>query len=161
MTRQLSLIAGLMLSAGCSGKLDWKGLHTAEGRFNALIPGEALKETTGGTEPRTTYKVNLGFTYYEISYKDLLPNKPQLTLEEFKEYWQSKNYTVTATKAWTIEGAEGWELEAQSNEHKNSYYAGRVIVLGNRMYEVKVVGANARLTASNVRTFLDTFKPYK
>jgi hypothetical protein len=69
----------------------------------------------------------------------------------------SKDSQALSEKEYTFEGSTGREFEIETGKPKG-YVSGRVIVLNGRFYEMFAMGTNARLSNSDVRKFLDSFK---
>jgi len=67
---------------------------------------------------------------------------------------------ILSTKDFTLEGTTGKEFEIESKEPKG-YISGRVIFIKDRFYQFFAMGTNAKLSNSDVRKFLDSFKLIK
>jgi hypothetical protein len=150
----------LLTAVGC-GKPEFKEFKSSDGGFSVLMPGNPEKKEIPVMDLKTTaYGVNVRNGAYAVGYMDVPPGRPISLDGAIKGISTQHQGTVQTTKDFTLGGSTGKEFEVQTKQPQG-YASGRVIVVGNRFYQVLAMGTNARLSDPDVRKFLDSFKLVK
>src|SRR5262249_457403 len=156
---QGTLAAVVLMLAGCN-KLNFKEFTSEEGKFSILMPGDPERKTQRirGLE-MVMYGMNVKNGAYVVGYMDA-PGRPLSLDGAIQNVTNEHNGKISSTKDFTLEGYTGKEFEIESKEPKG-YISGRVIVVKDRLYTFQAAGTNAKLSNSDVRKFLDSFKLLK
>ena len=156
----LTLAVLLLPLSGCN-KLSFKEFSSPEGKFSVLMPGNPDKKTQS-VEGLTVvgYGVEVRNGAFAVFYADIPPGRPFNLSGGIKGAVAPYGGSVLSEKDYTFEGATGKEFEADAKNPKG-YLSGRMFVINNRWYQVVAMGGNARLSNSDVQTFLNSFKLLK
>ncbi len=158
--RKLTLIAMLSLLpalAGC-GKPEFKDFSAADGKFTVLMPGTPQRKTQSVSGLNLVmYATEVKNGAYGVGYADLPANADFSLPGAVQGMAGTYSGKVLSEKDYTFEVRNGREFEIEASNPKG-FASGRIVVINNRMYEVFVLGTNARLSDPDVQTFLNSFK---
>ncbi len=166
MRRGLALLAAALLS-GCYPELDWREFSSPAGRFAVLLPGKpthASREVllAGTTTQLEMFSVNVPGLAFGVGYADLPPGAAAAGAVAAGRAALLRNIDgrITAERALELPGTRGVEFEAVGTaQDKPMRLAARVLVAGERYYQVVVVGREDRVGAADAALFLGSFKP--
>jgi hypothetical protein len=147
----------LFALAGC-GSLEFQEFTPAEGGFTVLMPGKPERKESFilGTK-FVAYGLNVRNGGYAAGFGELRPGQPISLEGAIQNVTNQHQGKILSNKEFTLGGSTGKEFESEVTKPRG-YVSGRVIVVGNRFYQVLAVGTNARLSNPDVRKFLDSFK---
>jgi hypothetical protein len=161
-----AFVSASLLVAGC-GKINWKDFESTDGKFSIKMPGESKSQSQsmplpgGGAATLKMHMVEMKNAAYGVGHADFPQGTPFDYAGAVQGMANSNGGTVTKENDWKFEGATGQEVEMKITKPRNGYCSARIIVLGNRLYEVIAIGTNTSLDNSDVKTFFDSFKIIK
>src|SRR5262245_46720368 len=150
-----------VLTLASCNKLNFKEFTSQEGKFSILMPGEPERKSQRILNIELVmYGLDVRNGAYAAGYADL-PRGQSFSLDgAIQGVAGTHDGKILSTKDFTLEGSTGKEFEVESSKPKG-YISGRVIVINHRFYQFFAAGNNARLSNSDVRNFLDSFRIIK
>jgi hypothetical protein len=168
MKARMCALAGLVVAfAGVAAGQDFKPHASAGGRYKALFPGEVRSETTDIKAGKQTLKLTLdmvelkGDTVFMVSYVDATdevakqPAEPRL--DKVRDGNKGANGKVLEDKGVTI-GAEKFPGRDVLIETPGGYIRNRVVIAGNRLYQVMIQGTKDVVTSPSADKFIASFE---
>lgn len=164
----LAVVSGLFYYIRGGDKLtEFKPYHSDEGKFSVLFPGEPEKElqqvnTSIGPLEFIMYQAGsekIGFIVGYVDYpKQMFEN---VVLEKMLDgardgAVQNVNGTLKYEKVLDLHGNPGRELEI--NVPNKATVKVRIILIGNRLYQVMAVSESKKALKKNCPKFFDSFK---
>jgi hypothetical protein len=159
----LALAAALALAA-CYAELDWREFISPEGGFTVMLPSKPARESrelvlAGGRTTMHMVSAHAPEMAFGVGYADLPPGTdPARALDEGRTALvRNIGGRVTAERA--LEGITGVEFEAEGAAEGNPMrLAARVLVSGNRYYQVVLVARAARAGEVDRTIFPGSFR---
>jgi hypothetical protein len=160
---RLALVAALALAA-CFPELDWREFASADGGFKVMLPGRPAHEAreitlAGGKTTMHMDSAHAGEMAFGVGYADLPTGAdPARTVAEGRAaLLRNIDGRVTAERA--LEGPPGVEFEAEGSARGNPMrLTARVLVDGNRYYQVVLIGRAERAGEVDRALFPGSFK---
>ena len=165
-------VLGLVLVLGAAGakQPEFKLYASSEGRYKVLFPGPVKTTTTtvdsGKNELKVTFDVvelRAG-TSFLVTYVDApdevakAPTGPRL--DKVRDANKGENRKVLADKDLTV-GSEKYPARDVLIDKGESCIRNRVVIAGNRLYQVMVQGPKDVVTSPSADKFLDSFEVTK
>jgi hypothetical protein len=161
MKRFIVFLAALFLG-GCFADLDWRELHSEEGRFSAWLPARASEEarTLPGSGARMRqWSARARNSVFAVGYADFSILDQGVIDEVRNTLVANIGGRVQAQRAVRSGEAQGTEVEALG-AHGGAPVALHVRLLprGNRLYQIATVGPPGDLLPQERETFFDALK---
>jgi hypothetical protein len=154
---QGGFVLPVLLLGGCGG-LNFKEFTPPEGGFTVLMPGTPEKKTIPILDMTMIgYGVNVKNGAYAVGFMDMPAGRPFSLDGALQGIVNQHKGKVLSQSKFTMEGSSGTEFEIESSDPKG-YVSGRMIVVRGRFYEILAMGTKARLSNTDVRKYLDSFK---
>jgi hypothetical protein len=162
---QLSLALGAALAlAACYAELDWREFNSPEGGFTVMLPSKPARESrelvlAGGKTTMHMVSAHATEMAFGVGYADLPQGTdPARALDEGRAALV-KNIAGRVTAERALEGVVGVEFEADGEAGGNPMrLAARVLVSGNRYYQVVLVARAARAGEVDRTIFPGSFR---
>ena len=159
----LALAAALALAA-CYAELDWREFTSPEGRFTVMLPSKPARESRElvlAGSPTTMHMVSAHATEmaFGVGYADLPPGTdPKRAIDEGRAaLLRNIGGVVIAERA--LDGVTGVGFEAEGAAEGNPMrLAARVLVSGDRYYQVVLVARAARADEVDRALFPGSFR---
>lgn len=164
-SRRISVaFAAALALAACYADLDWREFTSPEGAFTVLLPSKparASRELALGGATTTMHMVSAHAPEmaFGVGYADLPPgtDPARVLVEGRAALVKNIGGRVTAERA--LDGVTGVEFEAEGAAEGNPMrLTGRVLVAGNRYYQVVVVARAARAGEVDRTIFPGSFR---
>jgi hypothetical protein len=161
MKRLVALVAALCLAA-CFADLDWRELHSEQGRFSAWLPARASEEARtlpGSGAHMRQWSARARDTIFAVGYADF-PGATQGRMQELRDAIV-RNIDGKIESEHAIRSADAAGIEvAASGRSGNSALALRLRLYerGARVYQLAVLGAPDAVTPTDVDTFFGSFR---
>jgi hypothetical protein len=150
----------LLLPLACSGTITWTDYSSPEGKYSVLMPsGTPKDEVRTGANGLTikAHGVEVRNGAYLAAYADL----PALTTFDYGAAINAMAGTyqgkVLSQTDFTLDGFTGKTFEMEIAKPKG-FASGRILVANGRLYQIVVMGTNARASDADVQKFLGSFK---
>jgi hypothetical protein len=157
-------IGAAVLLAACYAELDWREFNSPEGGFTVMLPSKPARESrelvlAGGKTTMHMISAHAPEMAFGVGYADLPPGTdPARALDEGRAALV-KNIGGRVTAERALEGVSGVEFEAEGAAEGNPMrLAARVIVSGNRYYQVVLVARAARAGEVDRTIFPGSFR---
>jgi hypothetical protein len=162
---------GLVLAfGGLAAAQEFKQYASAAGRYKALFPGDVKSETTDIQAGKDTLKLTLdtvelkGDTVFMVSYVDAsdeVAKKPAgPRLDKVRDGNKGESGKVVEDKDVTV-GVEKYPGRDLLIETRNGYLRNRVVIAGNRLYQVMIQGSKEVVTSASADRFINSFEVTK
>lgn len=173
-TRTFALV-GLILGAGLiaqakADSLDYKPYASADGRYKALFPGPVKTETTDVKATAGTLKLTLDsvevsegviFLVTYIDVPDAVAKSPVgPRLDKVRDGNKGTDGKVHTDKEIAV-GADKHPGRDLLIEKPTFFLRNRVVIAGNRLYQVMVQGSKEFVTSKEVDRYFDAFEVTK
>ncbi len=159
----LALAATLALAA-CYPELDWREFNSPEGGFTVMLPSKAARESrelvlAGGKTTMHMVSAHAPEMAFGVGYADLpTGTDPARALDEGRAALV-KNIGGRVTAERALAGVTGVEFEADGEAGGNAMrLAARVIVSGNRYYQVVLIARATRADEVDRTIFPGSFR---
>jgi hypothetical protein len=159
----LALAATLALAA-CYPELDWREFNSPEGGFTVMLPSKAARESrelvlAGGKTTMHMVSAHAPEMAFGVGYADLpTGTDPARALDEGRAALV-KNIGGRVTAERALAGVTGVEFEADGEAGGNAMrLAARVIVSGNRYYQVVLIARVTRADEVDRTIFPGSFR---
>ncbi|MCG3161541.1 MAG: hypothetical protein JMDDDDMK_02730 [Acidobacteria bacterium] len=148
---------------------DWKEYSSAEGKFRVLMPGEPTKgmRYKGEDSPDSvTYIINFqsGKQAWTVAYFDE-PVRPANAEAIKKIFDRTRNYRtrseyhkLVSEREQDFSGYPARDIKVRFDYDKTRVELTRIILVGQRVYEVSVVTFADKADAPDVSRYFDSFK---
>lgn len=168
MRTRMFLTAGLLaLLAGSASSQDFKQFASGAGRYKVLFPGDVKTETTDIQAGKDTLKLTLdsvelkGDTVFLVSYVDAsdeVAKKPAgPRLDKVRDGNKGPNGKVIEDKELEF-GPEKYPGRDLLLETPSGYIRNRVVIAGNRLYQVMIQGSKEVVTSPSADKFIASFE---
>jgi hypothetical protein len=163
MRTMLAVALLAVLAAGLAAQDKQK--YEKDGKFTAKFPTEAkaVTKTAGGlTLHAVLAESTKGKSGYLVTYSDLPPEtlkapKPEQVLES-SEKGLVENFRAKITKSEAIKfGTKQYPAREITAERTDFHLHGKIILVGNRLYQVYVFGSKEFTTNKEAEAFLMSF----
>lgn len=156
----LLVLAGLL--CGCSPDLDWRELHSAEGRFRVLMPARPAMASGADASgnAQTLWTAQAGAALFSVGYTDyadaagahLAPVREALVRSARGKLVQDADARAPRSgRAFTI---RGWAADGSDRILKVWLFPS-----GDRLYQLAVTGRPESAGVAEADTFVLSFKP--
>jgi hypothetical protein len=158
------LLAVVLALAACYADLDWREFTSPEGGFSVLLPSKPARdsrelELAGVKTTMHMVAAHAPEMAFGVGYADLPPGTdPARVLDEGRAALV-RNIAGRVTAERELDGAAGVEFEAEGTAEGNPMrLAARVLVAGNRYYQVVLVARAARADEVDRTIFPGSFR---
>jgi len=149
----------------------WSTFTSSDGSFSISMPATPAEQVTetpveGATLTTTAYSLNLGAEgFYFVSYTDnpgLKKSDPDSAYDGIQSELEGAG-TLLEQKPVTVDGFKGREirLEMTAKQPGDVLTTARVLVAGDRLYQMLVSRQKATTSPEDQARFLDSFKILK
>lgn len=168
MTARTFLLAAVLVGfATASSAQDFKQYASPAGKYKAQFPGEVKSETTELKTGKEKLKLTLdmvelkGDTVFMVSFVDApdeIAKTPANTrLDKVRDGNKGEGGKVVAEANITF-GAEKYPGRDILLETPNGFIRNRVVIAGNRLYQVMVQGTKEVVTSASADKFIGSFE---
>ncbi|MEP7338155.1 MAG: hypothetical protein ABI977_10460 [Acidobacteriota bacterium] len=138
---------------------EWNIFKSEKGRFSVLLPTKPTEEKSSkdGSNPHFFHSF-MGQFLFNLSYVDWPSTNvdPQMIFDKLLSQTKAeKDLKLVEGKVIDVSGYPGRELELETDL---GFMQMRVIVAGNRIYQIDVTSLNKKSETKEARAFLDSFK---
>ena len=170
MTRARAVVIALAaLVAACSPALDWREFNYAEGGFAVLLPGKPRSESRtvaidGVEVTMRMFSVHVEGLAFGAGYADFPPGanaevRTRRLAATRDALVANIDGRVTSQGALTLEAHPGIDFRARGRLRDADYVlAGRVYAVGDRLYQLAVVGREEAAPKADAELFLGSFR---
>ncbi len=169
MSGRLGPLLVLLFATGLAGCGDgWKDYVSTEGGFQARMPGTVKTESrtlltpAGQALPISSYSVEQKKGDGEVVFSVLVYGEAKEPIQdlsaEVPKMAREMGGSILSQKECEVDGAKGVQLEIQLAKEKDGRAALRMFIHEGRLYQLVVVGPNARAEADDVQKFWDSFR---
>ena len=170
MTRARAVVIALAaLVAACSPALDWREFNYAEGGFAVLLPGKPRSESRtvaidGVEVTMRMFSVHVEGLAFGAGYADFPPGanaevRTRRLAATRDALVANIDGRVTSQGALTLEAHPGIDFRARGRLRDANYVlAGRVYAVGDRLYQLAVVGREEAAPKADTELFLGSFR---
>ncbi|MCI0703780.1 MAG: hypothetical protein L0241_22200 [Planctomycetia bacterium] len=157
----------LVLSARGLDADEFKPFASSAGRYKILFPGPVKTQTTDIKAGKDTLKLTLdlvelkGDTVFLVSFVDtseaVAKQPPGPRLNKVRDGNKGENGKVLEDKDVTI-GSEKYPGRDVLIETPKGYIRNRIVIAGNRLYQVMIQGSKEVVTSESADKFLASFE---
>lgn len=165
--RMFALVGLVALFAAVASAQDFKQYASGVGKYKVLFPGDVKTETTDIEAGKDTLKLTLdtvelkGDTVFMVSYVDAsdeVAKKPAgPRLDKVRDGNKGPNGKVIEDKEITV-GMEKYPGRDLLIETPSGYLRNRVVIAGNRLYQVMIQGSKEIVTSPSADKFIASFE---
>jgi hypothetical protein len=164
------LFAGFAFTARAADPIDYKPYASSDGRYKIVFPGPVKTETTDVKAPSGPLKLTLDSVevsdgvFFMVTYIDApddvakQPASPRL--DKVRDGNKGDEGKVHADKAIEV-GLEKLPGRDLLIEKPSLFIRNRVVIAGNRLYQVMVQGTKEFVTSKEVDRFYEAFEVTK
>jgi hypothetical protein len=156
----LGLLAYLVTAAGAGERSDLKPFTSKDGRFIVRLPGKPKEQIAGGQH---LFVLDQGAKAYVVAYQDIpkLADADAATIKKSLEIGRDAavkklNAKLLSSKAVKLGRYTG--LEFQLEVPKLGIYRSRLFQVGERLYQLTVLGPGDFATSEPVGEFFQSFR---
>jgi hypothetical protein len=159
----LALAAALAVAA-CYADLDWREFTSPEGGFAVMLPSRPARDSrelvlAGGKTTMHMVAAHAPEMAFGVGYADLPPGTDAARAVEEGRAALVRNIGGRVTAERRLEDPPGVEFEAEGAAEGNPMrLAARVVVAGNRYYQVVLVARAARAAEVDRTIFPGSFR---
>jgi hypothetical protein len=167
MRARMCAVAGLMLCVSLAAGQEFKQYASGAGRYKVMFPGNVKTETTDIQAGKDTLKLTLdsvelkGDTTFLVSYVDAsdeVAKKPAgPRLDKVRDGNKGPNGKVIEDKDVMV-GMEKYPGRDLLLETPGGYIRNRVVIAGNRLYQVMIQGTKEVVTSPSADKFIASFE---
>lgn len=152
--------------AGCYNELDWREVRSEQGRYRITLPAKPLEQTrtlnsAAGAVTMTMVSAQAADWLFGVGYADYPAGvDAERHIDEQRDaLLRNISGRISSEKAVRIGGKTGRLLtaEGRSGDRLVALHA-RFVVDGPRLYQIAAVGSKGGVSATELDTFLDSFK---
>jgi hypothetical protein len=149
------------LFAGCSK--SFTEFEAKEHNFKAMFPGtpKTKKQMAPGGFEQTYYIVEESGGAYSVVFQrnpGELPGMERMVLDKMKDVL-SASTKIKSTKELTLDGKyPGIELSGEMPTPPGTEMRNRVYLVGDKLYQVMIIGKPGFVSSGDADKFLDSFK---
>lgn len=165
--RMVTLIAFVVAMSGVATGQDFKQYASGAGRYKVMFPGNVKTETTDIQAGKDTLKLTLdsvelkGDTIFMVSYVDAsdeVAKKPAgPRLDKVRDGNKGDKGKVLEDKEITL-GEEKYPGRDLLIETPDGCIRNRVVIAGNRLYQVMIHGSKEVVTSASAEKFIASFE---
>ncbi len=171
--RRLAFISVLLVVAGCGGGSTPAPYTDEEGNYRVLAVGstkssqqklasQAGELTVFAMESVDGNKTSRSVTYTDYPLALVQSRRPEAMLDGLERAMTPDGrWSIESQRSISIDGHPGRELQfsatAANNPEKGAGRA-RIYLVGNRLYQVIIVGPAAKVTAAELDDFVNSFE---
>ena len=156
LSRSVAFLA-LFSVFGC-GKLEFKNFTSPEGKFSVEMPGTPKLDVRNENGIKlNNYVVDLGNRAFLATSADLPPG-PYSYEAGLNGIMARMECSLISKGPWKVGNSEGLAYELSVNKPAKGHATGRLLVVNNRIYQLMVLGVNAREDNPDVIKFIGSFK---
>jgi hypothetical protein len=168
MRARIAALAALVVAGvGIASGQDFKQYASGAGRYKVMFPGDVKTETTDIQAGKDTLKLTLdsvelkGDTVFMVSFVDAtdeVAKKPAgPRLDKVRDGNKGEGGKVLEDKEIThgVDKHPGRDLLIET---PTGYIRNRVVIAGNRLYQVMVIGSKEVVTSASADKFIDSFE---
>lgn len=166
---RIALVVLTALCAACSPALDWREFSWPDGGFAVLLPGKPRSESRAlaldGVEvTMRMFSVRADGLAFGVGYADFPPGASEAV--QSRRIAATRDALVTnidgrlASQAdIALDGHRGIDFRAEGRVGDAGYFvAGRVYAVGDRLYQLAVVGRQEAAATADAELFLGSFR---
>src|SRR5262245_35158758 len=157
-------LAGALVLTACYPELDWREFTSPEGGFTVMLPSKparASRDLVFAGQPTTMHMVSAHATEmaFGIGYIDLPPGTDAGRAIDEGRVALLRNIGGVVLAERALDGVPGVQFEAEgAADGKPMRLVARVLVAGNRYYQVVLVARTARAGDVDLALFPGSFK---
>jgi hypothetical protein len=158
-------LAILLLLAGCQPQLDWRELHSEEGRFAAWLPARAFEESRPLLSGRhqgvlmRQWSARARDTVFAVGYADFARLEPNTVIEIRDALLLNVGGKLLREREISLPGGQGREIFAAGHAGAAELSLRlRLIASDGRLYEIAALGTPGHVSESDLETFFESFK---
>ncbi len=165
-----ALTLALSFNATATAQVEFKPYASSDGRYKIVFPGAVKSDTVTTKADKTDVKVMidsvelLGGTSFLVSYVDVpeeVAKKPAaMRLDKVRDANKGPDGKVLEEKELTL-GLEKFPASDVLIEKSGVYLRNRIVIAGNRLYQVMVTGSKETVTSPSADRFLASFEVTK
>jgi hypothetical protein len=166
---RLFLIAFATFAAACSPALDWREFGWPDGGFAVLLPGKPRSESRtlaidGVEVTMRMFSVHADGLAFGVGYADFPPGandeaRSRRIAATRDALVANIDGRVTSQGEVTLDRHRGVDFRAQGKVQDAGYFvAGRVYAVGDRLYQLAVVGREDAAAKADPELFLSSFR---
>jgi hypothetical protein len=160
-----TILAAVVVGAGAAGLAAQDKKYERDGKFAAAFPAAPTVRTAAAGGLALTFvstEVDMGKSAFVVVYNDIPPDKlkaptPEQVLasseQALKDDAKMKNVKATPTAF----GPKKYPAREITAERDDRHIRGTVVLAGNRLYQVYVLGSKEFTTSKEADAFLASF----
>jgi len=161
----LSFVALGAVSGIADEPIQWKEFVSKEGRYKVLMPGTPPKVDSKGDAGKNDFKMNtvpVGNAVYGAGHLDFRAKVKYSSAKQFYDEWLQSNVATVAGKVASDQEIKlgkypGREVQIIHGED-GLIMRTRLFLVGQRFYQLLVVGTKEEVTSKDADKFLDSFR---
>jgi hypothetical protein len=166
---RVALVVLVALCAACSPALDWREFSWGEGGFAVLMPGKPRSESRAlsidGVEvTMRMFSVHADGLAFGVGYADFPPGagdavRSRRIAATRDALVANIDGRLASQSDVALDGHRGIDFRAQGRVRDAGYFvAGRVYAVGDRLYQLAVVGREDAAAKADPELFLGSFR---
>jgi hypothetical protein len=158
------VLAPALLVAACYAELDWREFTSPEGGFTVMLPSKPARDSRELVLAGTKTTMHMVAAHapemaFGVGYADLPPGTDAVRAVEEGRDALVKNIAGRVSAERRLDAPAGVEFEAEGSAEGNPMrLAARVLVAGNRYYQVVLVARAARAAEVDRTIFPGSFR---
>ncbi|MBI4292950.1 MAG: hypothetical protein HY661_15875 [Betaproteobacteria bacterium] len=158
-----ALALAVALLAGCYPSLDWREVTSKEGRFSVLLPGRPAQESRTlsaipGSPLMHLWSAKAADMVFGVGYVDLQVRDAQTLAALRDALARNIQGKIVSERAVGASGIAGTEFVAEGSiGEAPAVLRARLLVSGDRVYQIAAVGSARAVAAEELATFFDSF----
>jgi hypothetical protein len=162
--RYSPVLAAALALAACFAELDWREFTSSEGGFTVMLPSKPARDSRELVLAGTKTTMHMVAAHapemaFGVGYADLPPGTDAGRVIDEGRTALVKNIAGRVTAERRLESPMGLEFEAECSAEGNPMrLAARVLVSGNRYYQVVLVARAARAAEVDRAMFPGSFR---
>ena len=165
----VGLVIGLCLTASSAADpaVQFLPFASSDGRYKVLFPGPVKTETAEVKTPEGTRKLTLdtvklsGDVHFMVTYidvpEDVTKAAPGPRLDKVRDGNKGADGKVLSDTEVTV-GAEKHAGRDVLIEKPNTFLRNRIVIAGNRLYQVMIQGSKEFVTSRDADRFIESFE---
>jgi hypothetical protein len=161
MKRWLALLFAVCL-AGCFADVDWREMHSSEGRFSVWMPARVSEEARplpGNGGSMRQWSARARDTVFAAGYADFAEARRAAMLELRDAVLRNIDGKVDSEQPVQLGNMAGIDVAASGRSGGSALMLRtRLYQRGARVYQLAVLGAPGAVASADVETFFASFK---
>src|SRR5262245_52293375 len=154
----LVVFIGIGCTPNSSRPLEWGEHRSPDGQYSVQMPGSPRAEAhLQGPHTLNALTVEVGDRAFLAAYADLSPNTPVDYATAIRGMADKHRGRVVRQSEYVVDGRTGCAFEVEINRSKG-FVSGRMVAVGDRLYQLLVVDEAKRSPDADVEMFLDSFR---